>query len=58
MPGQYLEQNAGAVNVKLTPEECETIRKAAVASGVPEVPRYTEYHMEMTNVDSPLPKGA
>ena len=53
---QYLEQNASAVNVKLTAEELATIRKAAIASGAIDVPRYGEEFMKWLGVDSPLPQ--
>ena len=54
---QYLEENAAAVNIKLTPEEVNAVRKAAIASGALDVPRYPEAQLEMTAVESPLPKS-
>ncbi|KAF8489763.1 Aldo/keto reductase [Gautieria morchelliformis] len=53
---KYIEQNAGAVNIELTPEESDTIRRAAIASGATDIPRYTESSMKWSGVDSPMPQ--
>ncbi|KAF8529426.1 Aldo/keto reductase [Gautieria morchelliformis] len=54
---KYLEENADAAHIKLTAEEVEAIRKAAITSGAMEAPRYGESDMRALAIDSPFPKG-
>jgi hypothetical protein len=49
---QYLKENAGAANVKLSSEEVASIREISVASEIPG-DRYGEAYMEMVKVTTP-----
>ncbi|KAK7043898.1 Aldo-keto reductase str7 [Paramarasmius palmivorus] len=49
---KYLQENVGAANVKLTPEEVAQVRKVAEAAEIPG-DRYGAGWNEMTYVDSP-----
>lgn len=49
---QYLEENIGAVDVKLTPEELQKVRDEAAAAGASEGDRYPSNLMHTLFADT------
>ena len=50
---QNIKENIEALNVKLTAEEVEQIRQAAVNADQKDVPRYPPQHQALLMVDTP-----
>ncbi len=53
LPMQYLEENLGAVNVKLSAEELEEVRKVAERADAAQGLRYPESFMAVQFADTP-----
>ena len=50
---QYLKENLGALNIKLSPEELLEVRRVAQAADASKLDRYPQVMMETLFVDTP-----